>query len=130
VSTAPERSEQSAEPAAQVTVIIDGCAKEDAKTVLDALHTSFAGDRAAADAPAEAADGAPNVWSATFDVSRTLALPGGPAPLTSPVKLTAQGGYHAVDRLREALAESFTVQVIGTASGDQEEEAAFRLSPR
>ncbi|NUS12499.1 MAG: hypothetical protein HOY69_14060 [Streptomyces sp.] len=127
MNTAPE---QSAEPTAQVTVILDSCAKEDAKTVLDALHISFPCDRAADDAPSDPAGGGPIVWSATFDVSRTLAVPGGPAPLASPVKLTAQGGYHAVDRLREALAESFAVAVTGTASGDQEEEVAFRLTSR
>lgn len=127
MSTAPQ---QPAEPSAQVTVTLDSCAKEDAGTVLDALHTSFACDRDADDAPAEAPGGGPIVWTATFDVSRTLALPGGPAHLGEPVTLTAQGGYHAVDRLREALAESFGVTVIGTASGDQEEEVTFRLRPR
>lgn len=127
MSTAPE---QPAEPSAQVTVTLDSCAKEDAGTVLDALHTSFACDRGAEDAPQDAPGGGPTVWTATFDVSRTLALPGGPAPLGEPVSLTAQGGYHAVDRLREALAESFTVTVTGTASGDQEEEVTFRLAPR
>jgi hypothetical protein len=124
VSTA---SEQPAEPSAQVTVTLDSCAKEDAGTVLDALHTSFACDRDADDAPGEAPDGGPIVWTATFDVSRTLALPGGQAHLGEPVTLNAQGGYHAVDRLRGALAGSFAVTVVGTASGDQEEEVTFRL---
>ncbi|CAG7655770.1 hypothetical protein [Actinacidiphila bryophytorum] len=127
MSTAPQ---QPAEPAAQVTVTLDSCAKEDAGTVLDALHTSFAGDRADTGAPSDAPGAGPTVWTATFDVSRTLALPGGPAPLGSPVTLTAQGGYHAVDRIREALSESFKVTVTGTASGDQEQEATFRLTPR
>jgi hypothetical protein len=127
VSTAPE---QSAEPSAQVTVILDSCAKEDARAVLDALHTSFACDRAADDLPQEAPGGGPIVWSATFDVSRTLAPPGGPVTLTDPVSVTAQGGYHAVDRLREGLAEVFAVTVVGTASGDQEQEAGFRLDNR
>jgi hypothetical protein len=123
-------SEQPAEPSAQVTVTLDSCAKEDAGTVLDALHTSFAGERDAGDSPQETPGSGPTVWTATFDVSRTLALPGGPAHLGEPVTLTAQGGYHAVDRLREALAEAFAVTVLGTASGDQEEEVTFRLSPR
>ncbi|MFG1806840.1 hypothetical protein [Streptomyces sp. NPDC049040] len=127
MSTAPE---QPAEPSAQVTVTLDSCAKEDARTVFDALHTSFAGDRDSGDAPGEAPGGGPIVWTATFDVSRTLALPGGPAHLGDPVTLTAQGGYHAVDRLREGLAESFAVKIVGTASGDQEQEAAFRLTNR
>jgi hypothetical protein len=127
VSTAPE---QPAQPSAQVTVTLDSCAKEDAKAVLDALRTSFAYDRDTDDAPMEAAGGGPMVWTGTFDVSRTLALPGGPARLGDPVTLTAQGGYHAVDRLREGLAESFAVTVVGTASGDQEQEVGFRLENR
>ncbi|SHL40427.1 hypothetical protein [Actinacidiphila paucisporea] len=127
MSTAPQ---QPAEPSAQVTVTLDSCAKEDARTVLDALHSSFAGDRAAEDAPGEASGGGPAVWTATFDVSRTLAEPGTPARLDDPVTLTAQGGYHAVDRLRETLAKSFDVTVLGTASGDQEQEVTFRLTNR
>lgn len=127
MSTAPE---QTAEPSADVTVMLDSCAKEDARTVLDTLHTSFPCDRAADDAPREAPDGGSIVWTATFDVSRTLALPGGPVHLGGPVTLTAQGGCHAVDRLREDLAESFAVTVIGTALGDQEEEVGFRLGNR
>lgn len=114
---------------AQVAVTLDGCAKEDARTVLAALHTSFASDRAPDDLPADDADGRPVVWTATFDVSRTLALPG-PARLAEPVTVTAQGGYRAVDRLREGLAEAFAVRVVGTASGDQEEEAKLRLENR
>ncbi|WUH94833.1 hypothetical protein OG900_34945 [Streptomyces sp. NBC_00433] len=127
MSTAPQ---QHAEPSAQVTVTLDSCAKEDARTVLDALHTSFAGDRGTEDPPREAPGGGPIVWTATFDVARTLAVPGSPARLADPVTLTAQGGYHAVDRLREGLAESFAVTVVGTASGDQEEEVGFRLENR
>lgn len=126
MSTAPE---QSAEPTAQVTVTLDRCEKEDATTVLDALHTSFPCDSASDSAPGDSPGDGPVVWTATFDVSRTLALPG-PARLSSPVTLTAQGGYHAVDRLREGLAESFAVTVAGTASGDQEQEVTFRLANR
>lgn len=127
MSTAPQ---QPAEPSAQVTVTLDSCAKEDARIVLDVLHTGFAGDRAAADAPQEAPGEGPTVWTATFDVSRTLALAGGAERLSEPVVLNAQGGYRAVARLREGLAEAFAVTVVGTASGDQEQEAAFRLENR
>lgn len=115
------------DPSAQVAVSLDNCGQEDARTVLAALHTGFASDRAPDDLPADAADGGPTVWTATFDVSRTLGLPG-PGRLTKAVTLTAQGGYRAVDRLREGLAEAFAVQVVGTASGDQEQEATFRLN--
>ena len=127
MSTAPE---QSAEPSAEVTVTLDSCAKEDARTVLDALHVTFACDRADDDLPQEVPGKGPTVWSATFDVSRTLAPPGEAVRLTDPVTLTAQGGYHAVDRLREGLAEVFAVTVAGTASGDQEQEVSLRLGNR
>lgn len=118
--------DQPADPAAQVTVTFDHCCKEDARAVLGTLHTTFPSDRSPDDVPADAANGRPIVWTATFDVSRTLGLPG-PVRLTEPVTVTAQGGYHAVDRLREGLAEAFAVRVVGTASGDQEEEVRLRL---
>jgi hypothetical protein len=114
------------DPSAEVAVTVDSCAKEDARTVLTVLCTTFPSDREPDDAPADSENGRPIVWSATFDVSRTLGLPG-PARLADPVEVTAQGGYRAVDRLREGLAEAFTVQVVGTASGDQEEEVRLRL---
>jgi hypothetical protein len=118
--------DQPAEPSAQVVVVLDGCAKEDARIVLDALQASFPSDREPGDAPADADEGRPTVWTATFDVSRTLGL-AGPARLAEPVTVTAQGGYRAVDRLREGLAEAFAVRVVGTAAGDQEQEAQLRL---
>ncbi|MFC4031926.1 hypothetical protein ACFO3J_10580 [Streptomyces polygonati] len=118
--------EQTADPSAQVAVTLDGCAKEDARTVLTALNTSFSSDRPSDDEPADDKAGRPTVWTATYDVSRTLALPG-PARLSEPVTMTAQGGYRAVDRLRESLAEAFAVRVVGTAAGDQEQEAQLRL---
>ncbi|WP_225847183.1 hypothetical protein [Streptomyces sp. HPF1205] len=121
--------DQATDPAAHVTVTLDSCCKEDAQAVLAALQGSFASDRARDDAPGDAPNGRPIVWTATFDVSRTLGLPG-PARLTEPVTVTAQGGYHAVDRLRESLAEAFAVRILGTASGDQEEEVTFRLANR
>ena len=123
MSTAPD---QPAEPSAQVAVTFDKCAKEDAAAVLGTLHSSFPSDRSPDDLPQDSADGSPMVWSATFDVSQTLGLPG-PGRLSTPVTLTAQGGYRAVDRLRESLAEAFHVKVIGTAAGDQEQEARLRL---
>nr|WP_235032269.1 hypothetical protein [Actinacidiphila yanglinensis] len=106
--------------------MLDGCAREDAVVVLAALQSSFPSDRAVDDEPVEAEGGQPTVWTATFDVSRTLGL-AGPAKLSQPVTVTAQGGYRAVDRLREGLAEAFAVRVVGTAAGDQEQEARLRL---
>ncbi|WP_307795507.1 hypothetical protein [Actinacidiphila acididurans] len=122
-------TDQLAAPAEQVAVTIDSCCKEDAQAVLAALQASFASDRARGDTPADAPNGRPIVWAATFDVSRTLGSPA-PARLTEPVGITAQGGYHAVDRLREGLSGAFAVRVVGTASGDQEEEVRFRLENR
>ncbi|MYS23435.1 hypothetical protein GTW78_25585 [Streptomyces sp. SID4948] len=118
--------DQTAEPSAQVAVTLDGCAKEDARAVLTALSTSFPSDRSADDLPDDDETGRPTIWTATYDVSQTLALPG-PARLSEPVTVTAQGGYRAVDRLRESLAEAFAVRVVGTAAGDQEQEAQLRL---
>lgn len=129
MSTVNDHSVDPAQPAdssAEVAVVLDGCAQEDARTVFAALRASFPSDRASEDVPAEAEEGRPMVWSGTFDVSRTLGLPG-PAHLTEPVTITVQGGYRAVDRMRDGLAEAFDVRVLGTASGDQEEEAQLRL---
>lgn len=117
---------QTAVPAAEVSVTFDGCPKEDVRVVLAALHTTFPSDRSPEQAPADAPEGHPIVWSATFDVSRTLGLPG-PTHLANPVELSAQGGYRAVERLREGLSEAFAVSVVGSASGDQEEEVRFHL---
>ncbi|MBY8879429.1 hypothetical protein [Actinacidiphila acidipaludis] len=111
---------------AQVAITLDSCCKEDAHAVLAALHASFPSDRSPEDVPAEPQGGPPIIWTATFDVSRTLGL-ARPGRLTEPVVITAQGGYHAVDRLREALTEAFSVRVVGTSAGDQEEEVRLRL---
>ncbi|HEY5835828.1 hypothetical protein [Streptomyces sp.] len=112
-----------------MAVTIDSCRKEDAHAVLAALQAAFPSDRSPDDIPADSPNGRPIVWAATFDVSRTLGRPG-PASLTEPVTVTAQGGYHAVDRLREQLGDAFAVRVVGTASGDQEEEVQLRLETR
>jgi hypothetical protein len=125
VSTAQDPT---AEPAAQVSVVLDGCPTDDARTVLDALRASFPAEPSAQAEPHETEEDT-TVWTATFDVSRTLGL-AGPARLSAPVTVTAQGGYRAVDRLREGLAEAFAVRVVGTASGDQEQEAQLRLENR
>ncbi|MEW1865804.1 hypothetical protein OG896_35150 [Streptomyces sp. NBC_00669] len=108
---------------------MDSCVKEDAVAVLAALQASFPSDRAEDDKPVDTEGGHPTVWTATFDVSRTLGL-ADPGRLSEPVTITAQGGYLAVDRLREGLAEAFSVRVVGTAAGDQEQEARLRLENR
>ncbi|WP_335976241.1 MULTISPECIES: hypothetical protein [Streptomycetaceae] len=129
MSTAQDQQEPPVDPSSQVAVVVDSCARQDAAAVFAALQASFPSDRAADDAPEETEGEHPTVWSATFDVSRTLGL-ADPGRLTAPVTLTAQGGYLAVDRLREGLAEAFAVRVVGTAAGDQEQEAKLRLENR
>ncbi|MFI5756256.1 hypothetical protein [Streptomyces sp. NPDC051569] len=107
-------------------VALSGRVKEDARAVFGALGTAFASDRAADDIPQDVAGNRPTVWTATFDVSDAHTKPG-PANLTQPVTVTLHGGYQAVDSLRKALTSAFAVRVVGTASGDQEEEVQLRL---
>lgn len=116
-------------PAADVVVALSGGEKEDARVVFGALRTAFTCDRAADDVPQEVPGGRPTVWIATFNVSEVRAEPR-PARLRAPVVATLQGGYTAVDSLRKSLAYAFAVRVVGTASGDQEEEVQLRLENR
>ncbi|MDX3854308.1 hypothetical protein [Streptomyces sp. AK02-01A] len=116
-------------PEAQVVVAISGQAKEDAHAVFGVLRTAFGCDRAADDVPQDVPGKRPTVWTATFDVFDVRTEPG-PVRLTEPVTATLQGGYTAVDSLRKALASAFAVRVVGTASGDQEEEVQLRLESR
>ncbi|GGZ07623.1 hypothetical protein CP967_32525 [Streptomyces nitrosporeus] len=122
----PDTHAQEHQESNEVVVEVTGCPKEDARTVFDALCRSFASDRPADDVPEDASTTRPTVWTVTVDVSRTG--PGGePGRLSGPVTAEVQGGYRAVDRLRLGLAESFAVKVVGTASGDQEQEVRLRL---
>ncbi|MCX5401400.1 hypothetical protein [Streptomyces sp. NBC_00102] len=112
-----------------VLVSLSECTTDDASTVFEVLRRSFTSDRAAADAPTDANAPRPTIWSATVDVS-TKKESAGPASLAGPVTLDAQGGYWAVDRLKGHLGEVFSVEDIGTAAGDQEEEVRMRLTSR
>ncbi|WP_229699883.1 hypothetical protein [Streptomyces kronopolitis] len=69
------------------------------------------------------------VWTATADVS-TEPNEAAPLPLTAPVTVTLQGGQWAVARLHAALTSVFSVQQVGSTSGDQEREAQLRLVTR
>ncbi|MEU0134613.1 hypothetical protein ABZ172_11330 [Streptomyces sp. NPDC006296] len=109
-----------------VVVAVTGCPTEDARTVFDVLRRSFVSDRPAGDTPESASDTRPTVWTATVDVSGAKAG-AAPARLSAPVTVEAQGGYWAVDRLRRRLADAFTVRLVGTAAGDQEQEIRLRL---
>lgn len=93
------------------------------------LGRSFDSDRDADDVPHEAAGGRPTVWTSTFDVAEVRET-AEPVHLTAPVTVAAQGGYWAVDRLREALASAFAVEEEGMAAGDQEKDVVLRLATR
>ncbi|MFF1462233.1 hypothetical protein [Streptomyces sp. NPDC058330] len=112
-----------------VMVEVTGCPQEDARAVFDVLRHSFVSDRPADDVPESESETRPTVWTATVDVSETR-QDARPARLSGPVTLEAQGGYWAVDRLRRRLSDTFTVKVVGTASGDQEQEVRLRLESR
>ncbi|MFI1016853.1 hypothetical protein [Streptomyces sp. NPDC020965] len=119
-------SEQRAEP---VVVTISGCRKEDADTVFHVLARSYASDRADDDSPQYVSEDHATVWTATFDVT-AAATPTGPVPLSAPVEAGVQGGYWAVDRMRETLADAFDVRDEGMAAGDQEKDVQLRLESR
>lgn len=113
----------------QVLVELTGSSKEDANAVFGALCTAFESDREPEEELHNSVNGRPMVWSATYDVFdvREQATP---ARLTAPVTITLQGGYRAVDRLREQLEAAFGVQEEGSVSGDQEKELQLRLESR
>lgn len=113
----------------EVTVAISGCAKGDARMVFDVLRAAFTTDRASVDVPQDVEGKRPTVWTATVDVSEARVV-SGPVTIDAPVTVDVQGGYWAVDELRKHLADAFTVRVVGTVSGDQEEEVRLRLESR
>ncbi|WP_335933227.1 hypothetical protein [Streptomyces sp. PTD5-9] len=112
-----------------VSVVISGCDTADARMVFDALRAAFTTDRASVDVPERLAEKRPSAWTATVDVTEERVV-SGPVPLGAPVSIDVQGGYWAVERLRRSLAHAFDVRVVGTASGDQEEEVRLRLTGR
>ncbi|MGW2177572.1 hypothetical protein ACWCXX_05635 [Streptomyces sp. NPDC001732] len=113
----------------EVSVVITGCEKDDARMVFDVLRAAFTTDRASVDVPQDLADKRPTAWVVTVDVTEARVVSGTVA-LGAPVSVDAQGGYWAVERLRRSLAHAFDVQVVGTVSGDQEEEVCLRLRSR
>lgn len=118
--------DSSEQPVSPVVVTIAGCGKEDADAVFHVLGAVYASDRASDDAPEYVTEGRATVWTATFEV--TAARPqASPVRLGSPVRAEIQGGYWAVDRLRETLAAAFVVHDEGMAAGDQEKDVQFRL---
>ncbi|MFJ9251110.1 hypothetical protein [Streptomyces sp. NPDC101776] len=111
------------------TVSLTGASKEDAATVFGVLRTAFPTDRPSDDVPQEQPGGQTIVWTAEFEPTQEW-IPTDPLPLEGSVSATIQGGYVAVDQLREALSVVFAVDERGTASGDQEQEVDLRLTTK
>ncbi|MFJ6015531.1 hypothetical protein [Streptomyces sp. NPDC092952] len=113
----------------EVSVVVSGCGSADARTVFDVLRAAFTTDRASVDVPQDLAGRRPTAWVVTVDVTEERVV-SGPVALGAPVSVDVQGGYWAVERLRRSLAHAFDVTVVGTVSGDQEEEVRLRLAER
>lgn len=113
----------------EVSVVLSGCAQDDAGMVFDVLRAAFATDRASVDVPHDVTGKRPTAWVATVDVAEERVV-SGPVRLGAPVTVDAQGGYWAVERLRQGLTGAFAVRVVGTVSGDQEEEVRLRLASK
>ncbi|MFJ4626691.1 hypothetical protein [Streptomyces sp. NPDC088847] len=111
------------------TVSLTGASKEDAETVFGVLRTAFPTDRPSDDVPQEQPGDRTAVWTAEFEPTQEW-IPTDPLPLEGSVSATIQGGYVAVDQLREALNVTFAVDERGAASGDQEQEVDLRLTSK
>lgn len=125
-STQDKQQSEESRDGREVSVVVSGCEKGDARTVFDVLRAAFATDRASVDVPQDVTGKRPTAWVVTVDVTEARVV-SGPVRLGAPVTADVQGGYWAVDRLRQSLAGAFAVQVVGTVSGDQEEEVRLRL---
>ncbi|MFE6487970.1 hypothetical protein ACFVGN_34250 [Streptomyces sp. NPDC057757] len=112
-----------------VTVSLTGTSKEDATTVFGILQEAFPTDNSRDALLQEPPGDHPAVWTGEFEPTQER-VPAGPTPLGAPVTATLQGAYAAVDRLCEALGDSFAVQEKGTASGDQEKEVELLLGTK
>ncbi|MFJ8825963.1 hypothetical protein ACIREE_29865 [Streptomyces sp. NPDC102467] len=117
-----------------VTVTLSNCSDDDARRVLSHLSAEFPDQSPSQDTPG--ADTAhATVWTAVFDAvaDGSDAAPtsaSGTGGIEGSVSLTAQGAPHDVTTVRKALERAFTVEDVGSASGDQELESQFRLTPR
>ncbi|MFJ9683095.1 hypothetical protein ACIRP2_34390 [Streptomyces sp. NPDC101194] len=129
MNSTEERQSEQALHGQEVTVVISGCDTGDARMVFDALRAAFTTDRASVDVPRKLAERRPTAWVAAVDVSEERVV-SGPVLLGAPVSVDVLGGYWAVERLRRSLAHAFDVRVVGTVSGDQEEEVRLRLRSR
>lgn len=114
--------------AAEVTVVLTGCAPQDADAVFGALGTAFpASSRSAQRTGRTARGGHPVVWTDCIDVrTRGAAVP--QVALSGPVRAALLGGTRAVEEIRGALARAFGVEEQGRVAGDQEVEIRLRLT--
>ncbi|WP_405708760.1 MULTISPECIES: hypothetical protein [unclassified Streptomyces] len=129
MNTIKEKQTEDSGYTEEVSVVISGCEKADARMVFDVLRAAFTTDRASVDVPQDVAGRRPTAWVVTVDVTEARVV-SGPVALGAPVSVDVQGGYWAVERLRQSLAHAFDVTVVGTVSGDQEEEVRLRLASR
>ncbi|WP_425840549.1 hypothetical protein [Streptomyces fractus] len=113
-----------------VGVALSDCTPQDADAVLRVLSTAFPSDRT----PTERPDGDATVWLTTVDAASKAAPSEARAlsdtALSDTVSADIQGGHEALDHVRAALSDAFTVTDATAASGDQEEELHLRLSTR
>ncbi|GAA2479800.1 hypothetical protein GCM10010406_15010 [Streptomyces thermolineatus] len=117
---------------AHVGVHLVGCTQQDADAVFDTLEAAFPlpldphthGTPVARPDPER-----PTVWSMSFDVRFPGRAATPPERLDCPVVVDLFGSKPPVDRVREALAQVFSVEDLGSVPGDQEMEARLRLSP-
>ncbi|MCQ4040736.1 hypothetical protein ACFOSC_22525 [Streptantibioticus rubrisoli] len=113
--------------AAQVTVVLNDCAAQDADTVFRSLNTAFpATPGGAPGSPISTRQGGQTAWIESFDVSAE-----GPhsaaRELTGPVTADLQGCPDAVRKVEHALGDSFSVAEHGLIHGDQEIDVQLRI---
>ncbi|MFF4958237.1 hypothetical protein [Streptomyces sp. NPDC001222] len=117
----------------QVEVVVSDCSATDAGSLFAELCRHFGSDRCATDTPHETSGSRPTMWTGTFDTSASPGeSPGRTSapPLSGSVKAELQGEPRAVERLRQALDETFVVQQLGVVAGDQEIDVELRLESR
>lgn len=116
-----------------VTVNLSNCAERDAQRVLSYLGSVFP-DRAPTDSGPGTDSEPTTVWTAQLDVSAGSSASGtsgkNAEPIEGDVTVDAQGVPHEVNAVRKVLAEAYEVKDAGSASGDQELDSQFTLSPR
>ncbi|WNF25516.1 hypothetical protein RI138_01125 [Streptomyces sp. C11-1] len=129
MNSTPEQSGADHPAGREVVVSLSRGEAQDVRTVFDVLADAFESDRRAGEIPGQTQGHHPTAWVTTVDVSEPRPTTA-PVRLSAPVTVDAQGGYWAVDRLRDHLGGAFAVSVVGTAAGDQELEVRLRLESR